>query len=364
VKTFSDPQPKHWQDYGRFQQVKHELIRRYLEGWFPKLAFWSGRVLYLDTHAGRGSYVGARPGSPLVALRTLLDHAARDRLLENSECRFLFIERDRANAEALTGQVGGFGRLPGGIDVRVKCGDAFEILRAEVDALKKAGQGMAPAFIFVDPYGFSLPGDLLAELMAFERVELFVNVMWRELDMAMSQEPEAGHGQAAILDQLLGPDSWRRIDGDTMVERADQAAALLADRVGARWWTHVRMVSGGGAVRFFLLHLTNHDAGRDLMKECVWKVCPGGDMMVRRSDNPVQFFLIEEEPDLAPLREWLLHRLQDGAVADDILRQELRGMIWTWGHLRGVESELKSRGQIERRRGLLSVHKQQSLFRG
>ena len=290
-----------------------------------------------------------------------MDHRAKDRLLENSECRFLFIERDRANAEALTGQVGGFGRLPGGIDVRVECGEAFEVLRAEVDALKSAGQNMAPAFIFVDPYGFSLPGDLLAELMAFKRVELFVNVMWRELDMAMSQEPAPGHGQAAILDQLLGPDSWRSIDGDSMVERADEAAALLADRVGARWWTHTRMVSGGGAVRFFLLHLTNHDAGRDLMKECLWKVCPGGDMMVRRSDNPDQFVLIEEKPDLAPLREWLLERLQDEPVAEDVLRQELRGMIWTWGHLRGVESDLESRGKVERLHGRLSLPMQKHL---
>ena len=46
---------------------------------------------------------------------------------------------------------------------------------------------MAPAFIFVDPYGFKLPATLLQKLLSYPRVELFVNVIWRELDMAMRQ---------------------------------------------------------------------------------------------------------------------------------------------------------------------------------
>ena len=53
----SDPNPAYWEQYGPFQHVKHELIRCYLNGWFPKLGTWAGRVLYVHTHAGRGRYV-------------------------------------------------------------------------------------------------------------------------------------------------------------------------------------------------------------------------------------------------------------------------------------------------------------------
>ncbi len=362
MDRFVDPQPDHWRDYGPFQQVKHELIDAYLKGWFPKLGFWSGRVVYFDTHAGRGSYAGDNPGSPLVALRTLLNHAARDRLLENSEFRFVFLERDEQNASELRREVERIEELPRRIFVDVEPGDAFEVLRREVDALKSAGQQMAPAFLFVDPYGFSLPGDLLAEIMEFERVELFVNVMWRELDMAMRQEPKAGDGQAENLDRLFGGDAWRNIRGETMVERADQAAKLLADRVAAKWWTHVRMVSGGDAVRFFLLHLTNHDDGRDLMKDCVWKACPGGNMSVRRSENPNQFFLVEPEPDLRGLGEWVSQRLRGGPLTRDALNQELRSTVWLPRHLREVETELIKHGEIERRGKLLSIASQGRLF--
>ncbi len=362
MSGFVDPRPDHWKDYDSFRRVKHKLIRTYLEGWFPKLGFQSGRVVYLDTHAGRGSYAGNKPGSPIVALRTLLGHTARERLLDNAEFRFVFLEKDERNVSKLEREVERTKR-PRRILVDIQCGDAFQLLHREVDAIKSAGLRMAPAFFFVDPYGFSLPGDLLAEIMTFKHVELFVNVMWRELDMAIRQEPTDGHGQARILDRLFGHGSWRSIRGETMVERADQAAELLAARLGAKWWTHVRMVTGGGAVRFFLLHLTNHDAGRDLMKDCVWKVCPGGSMSVRRSEDPNQLVLIKREPDPTPLRDWLLGRLQSGPVPIDALKEDLRPMIWRSKHLRDVEAELKKRRRVQRREGhLLLLPSQDGLF--
>ena len=52
----ADPSPEYWREYGPFQHAKHCLIKHYLDGWFPKLGTWAGRVLYIDTHAGRGRY--------------------------------------------------------------------------------------------------------------------------------------------------------------------------------------------------------------------------------------------------------------------------------------------------------------------
>lgn len=85
MSDFSDPNPEYWIEYGPFQRVKHDLIRAYLGGWFPKLGTWAGRVLYVDTHAGRGRHVTGEPGSPLVALTTFLNHRYRDELLKKSE---------------------------------------------------------------------------------------------------------------------------------------------------------------------------------------------------------------------------------------------------------------------------------------
>jgi hypothetical protein len=45
---------------------------------------------------------------------------------------------------------------------------------------------------FVDPYGFKIPAGLLGDLMKAGRVELVINVMWRELDMLVQQRPAPG----------------------------------------------------------------------------------------------------------------------------------------------------------------------------
>ena len=75
-----DSSPQYWDEYTNLQYTKHMLIREYLKGWFPKLGFWSDRVVYLDTHAGRGEHKQGQAGSPIVALETLLQHSFRDKI--------------------------------------------------------------------------------------------------------------------------------------------------------------------------------------------------------------------------------------------------------------------------------------------
>ncbi len=100
----NDDNPEYWSQYSNLQHTKHALIRHYLNGWFPKLALGPGaskRLVYIDTHAGRGKYMNGQLGSPLVALSTLLQHQSRDRILQNTEVRFYFIEQDEQNAVVL-----------------------------------------------------------------------------------------------------------------------------------------------------------------------------------------------------------------------------------------------------------------------
>jgi hypothetical protein len=125
----------------------------------------------------------------------------------------------------------------------------------------------------------------------------------------MTRRWERGTAPAQTLEEIFGSESWRtEVIGADVDERLGRAIPLIAMGIGARWWTSaVRMVTGGQATRYLLLHLTNSDDGRDLMKECAWSVSPAGEFMVRRSDNPDQQFLIKPERDLK----------KDGIVAAD-----------------------------------------------
>ena len=103
--------------------------------------------------------------------------------------------------------------------------------------------------------------------MSAGRVELFIKVIWRELDMAVQQRPEPGQGMARTLDGIFDGSEWRtEITAPDVAERMNQAVRLLARKVGARWWT------------------TNHDKGRDLIKDCIWNDHSG--RWLRRTGGP------------------------------------------------------------------------------
>src|SRR5262245_53943598 len=152
----ADSNPEYWDDYSNLQHVKHELIREYLKGWFPKLTLGPTgcrRLLYIDTHAGRGKHRSGQMGSPLVALTTLLEHTSRSKMLQNTEVRFYFIEGNEENATALRTELAGH-TLPNNVFAEVESGDCFQIIENAVADMEKDGKQMAPSFIFVDPYGF------------------------------------------------------------------------------------------------------------------------------------------------------------------------------------------------------------------
>jgi three-Cys-motif partner protein len=348
---YADPHPEYWEQYSNLQHVKHGLIREYLNGWFPKLGLgsWAGRILYIDTHAGRGRHATGDLGSPLVALRTFLDHRFRDRILQRSEVRFIFMERDAENMRALEADLKACPPLPSGVHVDRYAHDFQEVLQSSLDALAATGKSMAPSFMFVDPYGFKIPYPLLAEFMAFRGVELFVNVMWRYLDMAIAQA-EAHEGMRSTLNLVFGSSRWEHqvssLDSDT---RCQQGLSLIRSLVGSKWATWVHMLGENNLTEYALLHLTNHDAGRDLMKTVMWKVCPmaDGKFVARKADDPSQGILLVPEPDLTPLRQKVSAILRTKPTRWQALHGALRGDLWLDKHANQVVRELRREDLIE-----------------
>ncbi|MGR3318887.1 MAG: three-Cys-motif partner protein TcmP [Candidatus Anammoxibacter sp.] len=334
----------YWDKYSNLQKVKHDLIKHYLQGWFPKLGNWANRILYFDTHAGRGRHSSGELGSPLVAIKTLLNHSSRDRILNGCEVIFSFIENEEDNIGFLEQEISDMGTIPNGIIVNVYSGDSFDFLNGMINKLENENKIIAPAFIFIDPFGFKIPGKLIKRLMSFEKVELFINVIWRELCMAMKQ-PEK---MKTTLDSIFDSDNWQdTIDLTDFNDGADQVAKYFCDLANAKWFTHIKMLGGNDTIRYFLLHLTNSDDGRDLMKNCMWKVCPSGGFYARKKDDPRQGYLITPEPDLSPLKEWILCELNKSNVSWKYLIERNRSSLFLDKHLNSLIRELRNSGVIE-----------------
>jgi len=339
----ADENPEYWQEYSNLQRVKHRIIREYLKGWFPKLGSWARRIVYIDTHAGRGRHGTGDLGSPLVALGTFLQHSYRDQILRKSEVRFFFLERDESNTQALQSELDAF-TLPRGVSATIIRGNYEAVLSGVVTELRRAKARLAPCFVFVDPYTFRIRYSLVRDLMSFRGVELFVNIRWRELNMDMCNP-----GMARLLDETFDIFDWRQVmvtgDSDSRLARLLE---LIRGSVGVEWMTHVQMLAGNRTATHVLAHLTNHEAGRDLMKTVMWKVCPScdGEFVARKSDDPAQGVLLALEPDLRPVVEIVRQRLSRGPLTWTALREAIRDTSWLEKHLNKVVRDLRRRGKI------------------
>ena len=87
--------------------AKHLVLKSYLNGWFPILGSWNGRLLFIDGFAGPGEYERGEPGSPLIALECVRRHKEQGRrILRDVDVVFLFIEEKTARAKHLESLLG------------------------------------------------------------------------------------------------------------------------------------------------------------------------------------------------------------------------------------------------------------------
>lgn len=341
MTSITDQHPDYWEEYTNLQYVKHNLLRRYLGGWFPKLSKWRGRVLYVDCHAGRGLHATGQQGSPLIALDTLITHRALPSIIANSEVRFLFIEADEDNKKELEARLALLS-LPEKIHVDVICDEYEEVIQALVNYLTENNLEMAPAFVFVDPYGFTLSMKLLSQLQAFDRCELFVNFMWRFVDMAI-----ANPALEESMNSLFGSEDWKKLrEIEDVNERCEAAINLFQQGLGARYVSWIRMLGDNQVTKYVLIHATNHQDGRSLMKDAIWNIAPTGGFLARINDNPNQEYLIKPEPNLRPLEVWLWQKYRGHSVRYQEIERELLHIMFLPKHLHEIIRELRNNKKI------------------
>ena len=87
------------------------------------------RLLLVDGFAGPGQYAGGEPGSPLVMLDALLNHA-RFEHLQDVRFLYLFIEQDARRVRHLRQELAKI-EVPGNVEVHLEEG-AFETKFGEV----------------------------------------------------------------------------------------------------------------------------------------------------------------------------------------------------------------------------------------
>lgn len=293
-------------------EVKHAILRKYLDAWLPIMTRWNGRVLYIDGFAGPCEYIGGKDGSPIIAIKSVLEHKASIR----SEIIMDFIEADRQRCECLEQKVGSM-KTPPNIKTVCICAKFDETLTGIFKYIDEQKARLAPSFVFIDPFGFTgIPFTLIKRIMENPKCEVLITFMYEEINRFISD--------SKLWDSLIqtfSTDKWKQVipEKDSK-KRLELLHAIYKEQLekeaGVKFVRSFKMVNKTNKADYFLFFGTNNITGLKKMKEAMWRVDKNGTFQFSDSThNPNQPVLFELEPDYYQLKKILLKEFKGKSVS-------------------------------------------------
>ena len=300
--------------------AKHRILRRYLDAWLPILGRWNPRIVIIDGFAGPGRYLGGEEGSPLIALRALLDHPRMQTPRDRLEVRFCFIEERADRAAALDHELAVFRAqrpLPSWVHVDVANTEFATFMNGVLTEVETRRQALAPTFAFIDPFGFSgVPMQLIERIARNPKCEVLISFMLESINRW------AWFGNPAIeahLNELFGTTAWKALAQERDPgRRRDGLVELyqthLITKAGLQYVINFEMVDRGNRTEYFLYFGTKSLKGLSVMKQAMWKTDPMGGQLFADRIDPNQLVLMPAIGAPASLSE--------------LLQREFRGKGW------------------------------------
>ncbi len=255
------------------------VLRQYMGAWLPILTSRNAQVLFIDAFAGPGEYSGGEPGSPVIALRALIDHRARDQMRD--EVKYLFIEKDADRCEHLKHVLRRLdGEMPSNCNYTVINSTFDETLTDVLDHIDQQRTRMAPALVMIDPFGVSeTPMRVIGRILENPKSEVYISFMYRDINRFREHPNFEKH-----LDDLFGCQEWRQgIDMPDGKERKDFFYRLYRSQLkksGAQFVIRFELYEGEQLVYAIFFGTKSLD-GCDKMKQAIWNVAPLGDFRFR-----------------------------------------------------------------------------------
>lgn len=297
-------------------QAKHVILRRYLQAWLPIMARYNGRIVFIDGFAGPGRYTDGEEGSPIIALRALLEHRYFQQGQAGREVVFLFVENDEGRAEALRTELAELKKakpLPEWVKVAVKQGEFAAHITEILNTIQAGGRQLAPTFMFADPFGFAgIPMEVIGRVVKNPRSECLISFMFESVNRFLtSPDPKI----QARFDELFGTTAWREVGalsdpGERRAAIVDLYRQQLMAMGGLKYVRTFEMINEGNRTEYFLCFGTNSPDGFSKMKEAMWRADPVQGQAFSDMTDSRQGVLFEPAPDLAPLREMLRQRFR------------------------------------------------------
>lgn len=294
--------------------AKHDIYRSYLAKWFPILIGGKNpypSATYAEGFAGPGIYSEGQDGSPVLALRALVENVPAER----GVAKFIFIDDD-PRCIALLGK-----QLRSSFNVRPRSEEAMlvaitegtcaESLESELDRMECWGH---PIFAVLDSWGNApVPYRLIRRLAQNTATEVIVTLQPQHFVRFVEQMAQGAD------DVFGGNPAWRDIV--TMADPEEKRRHLLTAYremlagAGFSYLLDFELVDRRGQL-LYLVFATNHQLGVEKMKDSLWAVDPVFGVGFRDPRDLLQQSLFEpDEAQLAPLARLLAAQIAEAGRA-------------------------------------------------
>jgi three-Cys-motif partner protein len=256
--------------------AKHELYRRYVDAWWAIMlqAAPAGRpwdqITYIDAFAGPGEYLGGDPGSPVIALESLLMHRFLKQMNPTPRRVHLLLTENRSDRAGhlravLTHRFGPLDLLPVTITIR-----QAEAGAGTLELLNETGGRGYPVLAVFDSWGnVNVPHAVICQLARNPASEIIVTFGPNWFSRREELEPDK-------LDLVFGGRRyWEPANRESGTDERWRAwlgtYREALGRAGFRYRLQFEIVPRTGQP-LYLVHGTKHAKGVEVMKKAMWDV--------------------------------------------------------------------------------------------
>jgi len=269
--------------------VKHEVFKSYFDKWV-KIVGHNNRLNFIDCFGGCGIYDrngNLYPGSPIIASQIIENNANS----LNRDCCVTILDIDKNCTD----------NIPHAFKL-FNCNCIYELINADFEAyintelaeLKAEGKTLCPTFFLVDPYGYKIKIETIKRLMEVNNSEVYFNFMFNAINRGI------GSGKVDnTLDELFGCSEWR----DCQQYHGRDREACIIDLIRNQFKNFSRYVLPYricfpqiDRTYFYMIHLTNHIRGCEIMKACFAELNHGKIEYLGKNQNQSFIFDLIENP--------------------------------------------------------------------
>ena len=293
-------------------KAKHDILKRYLQAWYPILGKHNKRIVYIDGFSGPGEYAGGEMGSPIIAINAAIEH----KLNLNSQIVFWFIEENQERHENLK-LILNEKDVPTNFKLNVECSTFENSLTTILNDIDRNGSTLAPTFAFIDPFGISdTPFSIIEKIMSYKKCEVLITFMSGFINRFKGAEYNISH-----LDALFGTSDWKH----DILENGDEEAIteFYQKRLEnvAKYVRSFEMINDRNQTAYRLIFGTNSIRGLEKMKESMWNVDESGSFKYSDRTDPNQSLLFSHQPNFELLKKFILSKFGEQCATIEEIKE-------------------------------------------